>query len=72
MPSEHANAILLQAEHDGLHFTIETEGPEVGGYFLWTKRSDGSDIDEEFDDTIAGCKVRAFQMYGVPLESWHE
>lgn len=72
MSSESAHAILLRAEHGDLCFTIETEGPEVGGFFLWVKRRDSTDIDELFDDTIERCKDRASEKYGVPLTSWHE
>lgn len=72
MSSESTHAILLRAEHGDLRFTIETEGPDVGGYFLWATRLDGTDIDEQFDGTIERCKDRALRDHGVPLDSWHE
>ena len=62
--------ILHTANHDGLRFTIESEGEEVGGYFLWVKREDGTDIDEHFEDTIERCKAKALETYGVPIASW--
>jgi type V secretory pathway adhesin AidA len=71
MSSNSEHTILLRSEHGGLHFTIETDGPDVGGYFLWTKRDDGIDIDEFFDDTVERCKAQALKNFGVPLESWH-
>lgn len=70
MSTQSSHEILLRAEHEGLHFTIETEGPDVGGYFLWVKRDDGSDIDELFEDTIDRCKELALAKFGVPLSSW--
>ena len=62
--------VLHRASKDELRFTIETEGEDVGGYFLWVKREDGTDIDEHFEDTIERCKDKAFEKYGVPLDSW--
>lgn len=70
MCSAFGHAVLLRSEHEGLGFTIETEGPEVGGYFLWVKRADGSDLDELFENTIDRCKVVAMEKYGVPPSSW--
>jgi DNA-binding transcriptional MocR family regulator len=70
MSTGNSHKVLLRAEHEGLHFSIETEGPEVGGYFLWVKRDDGSDIDELFEDTIDRCKSLALEKFGVPLNSW--
>jgi hypothetical protein len=70
MSAESSPAVLLRADHEGLHFTIETEGPDVGGYFLWAKRDDGSDVDELFEDTVDRCKTLALEKFGVPLNSW--
>ncbi len=70
MSNQSSHEVLLRAEHEGLHFRIETEGPEAGGYFLWVKRDDGSDIDEQFEDTIDRCKELALAKFGVPLNSW--
>lgn len=70
MPDVGDHRILLRAEHEGLRFTIETEGPDVGGYFLWVKRDDGADLDEVFEDTVERCKMFALEKYGVPLNSW--
>lgn len=70
MSTQSSHEVLLRAEYEGLHFTIESEGPEVGGFFLWVKRNDGSDIDELFEDTIDSCKALALAQFGVPLSSW--
>jgi hypothetical protein len=72
MATSSAHVILLRAEHGELNFTIESEGPEVGGYFLWAKRADGTDVDELFEDSVERCKQRAEEKYGVPLQNWHE
>ncbi|MFZ1686868.1 MAG: hypothetical protein WAU70_05590, partial [Flavobacteriales bacterium] len=68
MSSESAGNILLRAEQGDLSFTIETEGPDVPWYYLWTKRLDGTDIDELTGDTIELCKTLALEKYGVPLD----
>jgi hypothetical protein len=70
MSSNTGHVVLLHAEHGDLRFTIETEGAEVGGYFLWVKREDGSDLDEQFEDSVDRCQVLALKKYGVPLSSW--
>lgn len=72
MATNSAHRVLLRALYGELRFTIESEGPEVGGYFLWAKRADGTDVDELFDVSVERCKHLAHKKYGVPLQNWHE
>ena len=52
------------------NFRIEEDYPEVGVYLYIFK--DGKCIRDELQNTIEICKNVALEMYGMPIDGWHE
>lgn len=56
---------------ENMNFVIEDEGSECGAY-IFIEDNSGSYFEDRHYESIAGCMKHAYDLFGVPYNSWRE